>query len=312
MRRKLLSLILIGLYVAQALGQECRMSRAFAQPDTNSLSGTGRTAVWADPSNSSLFFVESLEVNTDGTRRSYSVDDFWGKRVAINNLCNAMGDACDGLDSEQLRARRIVTQRARDAGWPHDLLVQTRISQSIIPFKNGKPCPPLEGFLVSATALHKPVVADPCDITNYVDALEVPALVLPRNPKGGRSGFDARHADVGDLVVAMVPGGAAPVFAVVGDKGPPNKLGEGSVALNGRLLGKTDQPQNYDEVRGRGQFRGRGWGVPRALVLVFPASGDARVPYMTAPRIDEAARRRFEEWGGVARLTACAREYSRQ
>jgi len=83
MSRKLLSVILLGLFFVPARGQECQMSRAFAQRDINSLSGTGRTAVWEDPSSSALFFVESLEVNTDGTRRSYSVDDFWGERVAI-------------------------------------------------------------------------------------------------------------------------------------------------------------------------------------------------------------------------------------
>lgn len=312
MSRRLLSIILAGLCVAPALGQECRMSRAFTQRDINSLSGTGRTAVFADPDASSLFFVESLDVNTDGTRRSYSVADFWGKDVAINNLCNAMSDACAGLNSTQLRARRITTERALAAGWPPALLRQTRIGQNIIPFKGGKPCPLVDGFLVSATALHKPDIADQCDITNYVDALEVPALVLPRNPRGGRTGFDIRNADVGDLAVVMRPGGTTPVFAVVGDKGPPNKLGEGSVALNGKLLGRTGQPRNYDEVRGRPPFAGRGWGVPRALVLIFPASRDRRDPFMTTPRIDEGARRRFEEWGGVARLNACAREYDRR
>src|SRR3954464_8986489 len=120
MSRKLSAVILLGLVLAPAHGQQCGMSRAFSQRDINSLSGTGRTAVWADPATSSLFFVESLEVNTDGTRRSYSVDDFWGERVAINNLCNAMNDACDGLDSAGLRARRILTQRALAAGWPRD------------------------------------------------------------------------------------------------------------------------------------------------------------------------------------------------
>jgi len=51
---------------------------------------------------------------------------------------------------------------------------------------------------------------------------------------------------------------------------------------------------------------------PRSLVLVFPATRVERDPYMTAPRIEEAARRRFEEWGGVARLAACGREYARR
>lgn len=298
------------LLVAPALGQRCEMSRAFMQPDGNA--PTRETAVWSDTGNSALFFVESLNVNTDGTRRSYSVEDFWGKDKALNNLCNAMSDGCAGLNSAELRNRRLLTQRAFADGWPADQLRQTRISPSIIPFRGGKPCPPVDGFLVSATALHKTSVTDVCDITNYVDALIVPALVLPGNPRGGRSGFTLRGAGIGDLVVTMLPGGTTPVYAVVGDTGPASQLGEGSVALNGKLLGKAAPPRNYDEVMGRAPFDRRGWMVPRALVLVFPATRDARNPFLTTPRIEEAAKRRFEEWGGVARLAACAREYIRR
>jgi len=46
--------------------------------------------------------------------------------------------------------------------------------------------------------------------------------------------------------------------------------------------------------------------------LVFPATRDTGTPFMTTERIDESARMRFEAWGGVARLTACAREYERR
>ena len=283
------------------------MRRAFMQPDADARGGA--TAVWADQNNSALFFAEALNVNTDGTRRSYSVTDFWGQNTAINNLCNAMSDACAGLGSDGLKNRRILTQRAFAAGWPPEQLRQTKISPDILPFKNGKPCPPVDGFLVSATTLHKPNIQDVCDITNYVDALEVPAIVLPRNPRNGSSGFSVRSAKMGDLVVVMTPGSTTPVYAVVGDLGPVNRLGEGTVALAAKLLGKTTPPQNYDEIRGRGRFAGRGWTVSRALVLVFPATRNTLEPFMTTARIDEAARRKFEDWGGVTRLTACAREY---
>ncbi|MCA1568258.1 MAG: hypothetical protein LC803_21960 [Acidobacteria bacterium] len=286
------------------------MTRAFMQPDRNARGGA--TAVWSDAGDSTLFFIESLNVNTDGTRRSYSVGDFWGKRTALNNLCNAMNDKCHGLDTAGLQNRRIITQRAFAQGWPANLLRQTRIGSNIIPFKDGKPCPPVGGFLVSATALHRRNITNVCDLSNYVDALEVPALVLPGNPRNGVSGFAARRARVGDLVVAMLPSATQPVYAVIGDIGPADELGEGSVALNGRLLGKTGEPANYDEVRGRGRYAGRGWQVPRALVLVFPGTRDLQNPYMTTPRIGEAATRRFEEWGGISRLRACAAEYARR
>lgn len=283
------------------------MSQSFRQLDADAPGGT--TAVWADQTNTSLFFAEALNVNTDGTRRSYSVADFWGQNKAINNLCNAMSDGCAGLSGDQLRSRRILTQEAFASGWPADKLAQTKISADILPFKNGKPCPLVDGFLVSATTLHKPNIHDVCDIENYVDALQVPAIVLPRNPSNGLSGFSQRNAKIGDLVVAMMPGTATPVFAVVGDLGPRNRLGEGTVALAAKLLAKTSPPQNYDEIRGRGQFVGRGWTVSKALVLVFPGTRDPANPFMTTARIDPAARAKFAAWGGVARLTACAREY---
>lgn len=296
-----------ALTVSSAFGQNCRLRRAFDQPNRNAPARS--TPVWSDAESSALFFAESLNVNTDGTRRSYSVDDFWGQRVALNNLCNAMSDECAGLDSEGKRKRRLLTQRAFASDWPANLLRLTKISPDIIPFKNHKPCPLVDGYLVSATALQRPRITDVCDITNYVDALAVAAIVIP---KGHATGFARRGAKVGDLAVVMLPGSRSPVFAVVGDEGPVNKLGEGSVALNGKLLGKTAAPVNYDEVKGRGRFAGPDWNVPRALVLIFPATRDRADPYMSQQRIDAAARRRFEAWGGVGRLNACGREYARR
>jgi len=307
MKNTLLFLALFNLCSALTIAQECKLSQAFLQSDADAPGGT--TRVWADQTNSSLFFAEALNVNTDGTRRSYSVTDFWGTASAINNLCNAMKDACAGLTSDGLRQRRILTQQAFAAGWPADKLKETKISPDIIPFKNGRPCAPVNGFLVSATTLHAPNTQDPCDISNYVDALEVAALVLPKNPPNSISGFTQRNAKVGDLVVALLPGSNNPVFAVVGDLGPSNRLGEGTVALAAKLLGKTAPPKNYNEIRGRAEFVGRGWTVPRAFVLIFPGTRDVANPFMTTLRIDAVARTKFEAWGGVARLMVCAREY---
>jgi len=299
MSKTLLLLIFLGVFSMLTNGQECAMSRAFLQPDEG---GAKQRAVWADANNSSLMFAEGLNVNTDGTRRSYSITDFGGHDNAINNLCNAMGDACEGVS---FSGRRQITQAAFAAGWPPDQLARTKISSSIIPFKNGKPCAPVDGFLVSATSLHKRVITDPCDITNYVDSLEVAALVLPK----GQNGFSTRGAKVGDLAVVMLPNSTTPVFAVIGDSGPSKELGEGSVALAGRLLGKTEPPKNYDEIRGRGAFVGRGWVVPKSFVLIFPRTLNEQNPFMSTERINEAAQRKFEDWGGLARLQACIQAY---
>jgi hypothetical protein len=125
------------------------------------------------------------------------------------------------------------------------------------------------------------------------------------------SEFAKRNAKVGDLVVAVVPGTSKPVYAVIGDTGPATELGEGSIALNGKLLGKTAPPINYLEVRGKGQFKGKAWTVSRAIVLIFPGTRDVGNPYMTSDRIDEKAQKLFENWGGIDRINACTTAYGR-
>jgi hypothetical protein len=170
----------------------------------------------------------------------------------------------------------------------------------------------VKGFLVSATALHKPRITDVCDIDNYVDALLTPALVLPKNPtKSTLPEFARRNAKVGDLAVAMAPGASEPVFAVVGDVGPAGELGEGSIALNGKLLRKTADPLNYREVTGKGPFKGRAWTVPKAIVVVFPGTRNETDPMMTPDRIEEAGKKRFASWGGVERMKSCAAAYGK-
>ncbi len=296
--------------IASAQPSACNMQLAFNQKDGNAPGGT--TPVWEGSATgqtpAALMFIEKMNVNTDGTRRSYNVSDFWGEKVALNNLCNAMSDACAGLDSEGLRQRRILTQQARELGWPREMTRHTRISPHIIPFKNGKPCPEVDGYLVSATALHRLTINDVCDISNYVDALVTPAIVLP---KGNSSEFARRNARIGDLVVALRPGSNTPVFAVVGDSGPSGELGEGSVALNGRLLAKTNPPENYREVRGRSPFQGKAWTVPPTFLLIFPGTRNPSDPFMTPERIDPEAKRLFEHWGGLPRAQACINAYRR-
>lgn len=305
----LLSATLIVLSLS-AHAVDCDMRPSFRQRDGNAKGGT--TAVWSAPDGGALLFVDRLNVNTDGTRRSYSVNDFWGQTKALNNLCNAMSDGCSGLSAAGMRARRVATQDAAASGWPADKLARTRIAPTIIPFTHGKPCAAVDGFLVSSTSLTRPKIDDKCNITNYLDALIVPAIVIPKNPaKGVLSEFARRNAKVGDLVVTMVPGAAAPVFAVVGDTGPSGELGEGSIALNGQLLGKTRNPTNYLEVRGKPPFAGQGWTVPKAAMLIFPGSRDVADPFMSVERINAAAADRFAQWGGLDRLNACLTAYQK-
>ncbi|EJL37549.1 Fungal chitosanase [Caulobacter sp. AP07] len=299
-------MLLLALAAAPEPAPRCDMAPAFNHPDDD---GARTTAVWRDAGKPSLLFADVLHVNTDGTKRSYRVDDFWGAATAVNNLCNAMSDKCAGLDEPGLRARRIATQNAKAAGWPKAALAATRISPAIIPFKNGKPCPEVDGYLVSATALHAAQVPDACDLSVYVDAMTVPAVVVPgRARKGVPSPFENQGVRVGDLAVVLSADGQRLVYAVVGDTGPAKEIGEGSIALTGALLGKTAEPANYREVRGKSPYVGKGWDA-RGAVLIFPGTRSTADPYRTRARIDAAAAQALAAWGGPDRLKACASAY---
>jgi hypothetical protein len=308
---------LMGLCMAMPHAQAkpaCDLLPAFDQPNAN-VPGK-QTQVHKTADGKALVFVSGLHTNTDGAVRSYKVSDFWGEKDALNNLCNAMTDACEGLTTEQqMRNRREVTQAAEKAGWPADQLKATKISPAIIAFNtDGKPCTNANGFLVSATSLKNSAITDICSHDRYIDALKVSAIVLPKDPidpanpaKRIPSGFSTLNAKQGDLVAVWKPGQSTVHFAVVGDHGPANKLGEASIALNGRLLGKTSEPVNYRELRGKAPFVGKAWGVNRAVTVVFANTRDSALAYTSQDRIDAAAKPLFEAFGGLERLKACAK-----
>lgn len=281
---------------------DCTMKLAFTAIDAN-VPG-GRAPVWGktpDTSRGPVLFAAPLNVNTDGTSRSYFVDDPGGEDFALNRICNAMAGFCQGMSRANRQTRFARLRKARERDWPADLLSETLFSLDVIPRRaDGRVCSELEmagrRFLVPSTALLNPWVSDECSSVRYIDALSVPTLVLQRGPNG----LTSRGVRVGDEIVAWRPGLDAPVYAVVGDTGPPDRLGEGSIALNGQLLRRTGEPVNYDQVV-------RNYVVPRTHVLVFPGSHDASQPRITVERVAEGARDRFTAWGGGSETAAFAR-----
>ena len=206
-----------------------------------------------------------------------------------------------GIEFGSIAPAENSTQKARVDGWPADELRATQISPDIIPFFEGKPCLEVDGYLVSSTALENRGVPNVCDPSRYVDAMKTPALVVP----GGASGFSGKGVKIGDLVVAVKPGSQQPVYALVGDTGPAGKLGEGSIALAGKLLGKTAEPKNYKEIK-------NSWQVPKALILVFPGTRHVNDPYSMITELDTAGRAAFLNWGGMERIKACAADYTQR
>ena len=93
-------------------------------------------------------------------------------------------------------------------------------------------------------------------------------------------------------------------------QGPANKLGEASIALNGRLLGKTAPPVNYLQIRGKKPYPGQEWNVRSAHVLIFPGTRDAKLPYITQERINQVAGNFLNDFGGQGKLTRCHQKNS--
>jgi len=292
---------LIAVFLAASNGfaaGTCGLTPAFTRPDERA---TKRVQVFggaADPQSGAsapLAFISDLKVNTDGTRISYKVDDPRAQNGAINDIRNA------------LRSGATIADFQRVAGNQWEPVSDTwRVLSANVLEKNsktGKPCVSADNYLVSKTA--DVSVAGgfgrdgDCDQTKWLDALSVPALVLP-----SRSEFQTRKALTRNFVVAMTldePRRMA--FGIVGDTGPEDELGEASVEMNRILNGLPAGtiPRNGRDAVQRFQ-------APKSIVLVFTGAPN-RLPYPVTPeRIAELVKARFESWGGEARLGACASE----
>jgi glycosyl hydrolase group 75 (putative chitosanase) len=147
------------------------------------------------------------------------------------------------------------------------------------------PDDPYPGYYVSATALadrSKP----PNDPTRYVDASKIPFVVLP----GGM----ARElgARPGDFAAVFNQRNRKSSYAIFGDVGPYDRIGEGSMAL-AENLGIRSDARN-------GGARG---GI---LFLVFPGSGNGRP--RTIEEINAEGQRLLEAWEDSVAPVTCADE----
>src|SRR5712671_6567333 len=141
---------------------------------------------------------------------------------------------------------------------------------------------PFPGYYVSATALAdrtKPVN----DPTRYVDASKIPFIVL--------RGAMAREigARPGDFAVAFNQRNGKSSYAIFGDVGPYDRIGEGSMALAENLGIRSD-------ARNGGARRG-------ILYLVFPGSGNGRP--RTIEEINAEGQKLVQAWEGSIPQVAC-------
>jgi hypothetical protein len=290
---------------APASAGQCGFRHAFSRPDEG---GSVTVKVFRGDAVPALgdrrpllFIVGSLKVNTDGTKISYHQDDPTGRRCqgnpaatpcAINNVRNAFRDH-----------RRPVSEfeAVRNAGYPSPRTFQVLSPNIIEKNRNtGKPCVTADGYLVSMTA---DVAVDggfarqgDCDQSKWIDALTVPALVIP----GGSQFLDLGVGKRSLVVAASRSATRRVVAGIVGDLGPANELGEASIAMNRKLNGLPDDelPKHRQDAIDRFQ-------AGRSALLIFPGPSSVLARPITSARVAEAGADALAKFGGADKLYGC-------
>jgi hypothetical protein len=260
--------------------------------------------------NSVILFQTTLRVNTDGSPLSYSPADPLGESSALNNVCNAVAviekstgkNLCFKNFSKaigifkQWRDTKFKTVPAGFSITWQNVLAAVKENGVTVPciFKAGD----FVGHFGSLTALKNDLTGDKgeCEVDNQVNSMTVPALVLV----GGANDVKNFGAKVGDLLIAFNPKTNIVSAAIIGDTGPKDNLGEGSVFLNMKLLGTTTAPTKKSET-----FK-LSIENTQILIAIIPASRlfqiDGNKPY-TAANIDK----RIADWQAQAGFTSAGK-----
>ncbi len=223
-----------------------------------------KVILYQDKANKNLIlFKTNLQVNTDGIPISYHPFDLRGNSIALNTILNAVSiyrlsdkirisnpkkpNSFSKNEKKEMRSEAYrVFEKFRDSKYD-TVPVGYKINWQnvLIADSNGKPCVlttgKYKGYFASATALKNGLNTNlgECECNNQVDPFEVPMLVLA----GGKNIVKTYGAKVGDLVLAYNMTNHNLVYSIIGDTGPPENLGEGSVILNMKLIGTTSYPK---------------------------------------------------------------------
>lgn len=263
--------------VSVALSATCDVGSSFIQKDKETVNySTGETKVFNRTvfmGDSILIFSEKMKVNTDGAVRSYGVKDITAQNCnpnrggpstgdplaigcAMNTVCNGFGatKTANGVRKSLKCSEKVsVMQELASKNWDTRRLPEYKFNfYGIAVNGSGKLCINVDhpDFFVSPASTQSGLGGDVCKQSKYMDAI-LPSIVVPRcwtkdyyddNPLTCRRNLSNNvRPDVrsGDLVVLQrrdrING---PIFALVGDTGPSNKLGEISVGMAMKALGR--------------------------------------------------------------------------
>lgn len=200
-----------------------------------------------------IFYKSGLAVDADGAFRAYHPQDSLGLDALVH--AGHPGNWWALVTDNEKRSGRPVVQQEGD---------------------------PAPGFYVSTTALYDAGNLNVRDPHRYVDAAEIPYVVL--HPKA------LRFARLGDFATVVNLQNGKVVSAIVADESAPNlRVGEGSIAL-AKALGIDADPR----------VGGKDGDI---AYIVYPGSGNGKPRELE--EIAANATRFFEAWGGLPRLNHC-------
>jgi len=253
-----------------------------------------------------ILFKTNLHVNTDGIPTSYHPFDLRGDSIALNTILNGASiyrlkdnirisnpkkpnKFSDKEKTEMRKEAYTVFEKFRDSNYdnvPVGYIINWK--NVLIEDTDGKPCVfkkgKYKGYFASATALKNGLTINKgeCECNNQVDPFEVPTLVLA----GGQNIVKEYGAKVGNLVVAYNLTNHNLVYSIIGDTGPEENLGEGSVILNMKLLGKTTYPKTRKETYNIATGKD-------IMICVIPSSNQFNI---IRPYTQENIKKRILNW----------------
>lgn len=278
-----LPIVLLWL-VSTAAGAQCPLT----QESTFAHAEIGPVKIFRDVSSSALTFASQMQVNTDGAPDSYHPDD-----IGITHICNgvSVGSSCTWKAQCLPEFRQANAEGFRG---PTKICFFAMVTGADgVPIIQGA-TDPKPGYFVSTTALHQPGenVRTP---QAQLDSNTVPFAVIPGNwQRSGEPG-----PKLGDFGVAYRRSNGKLAYFVIGDTGPRNKLGEGSVALH-QALGNDPFMMRFGVRRAR-----KGIGGRDVIYLLFPNSAQSG-QRLDASSIERLASPLLERFGGIERLKTCA------
>jgi hypothetical protein len=297
-----------------------------------------------------LFKIRRLTVDADGSARSYHPDDPFGtgicdgsktKACALDELPNAgirLFQGAEQIDPQNRKsfetswsdAWSVISKRTvkaldnkADSRIPKDFALYyfkdkdltVVFKTQIIPFANGSPCvrPSTAedpGYFVAATSFTTSKVSPEtvCQPSHYLDASKIPFVVLPGDSIG--------KMRVGDIAIGIAQSDTDErvVFGIIGDTGPFQKIAEGSIAFNSKLLGRQTPLKNSSEQKfididlddvpsARANIKAMG-------ILILGGTSLKLAGDYSAKNIDKVGGELFAKWSGprlLDRLRSCMR-----